>query len=716
MKECINHASSMKASVEFGILRHDVPPLPPSRSRKAPRELLLNNQECIPEGSGFQGHCHFAEVTKDVPRHPISTLAAVTALELREAAPTAPLSVTNPSSDLLAVNKSPLPPHMIALAPQMASFTVNTKSPTSEILQQHKQEACHRKWLIRVGVLLAVALVLICVVYQICAWTSRWQKRRVFLLVQRTSASSVGDDHRDGETESVLSGVNITICNANPFRGSAIFDLPSGSYLYDTLTGIRSGAMRIPDFAKELSKQSLSTLIAISHHLPDMLKSCTINGLSCGTEEFESVINSNRLCFRLALNSSARETRLILDPQEHEYLLPNEAIVGFYLSVDNGRDQVISSRTGLKQYERSIDILQPPSEGDELFVGSQFQTFIQVGFSDAVGWRAAERGDKKNVSYIYYFLPSAHSYRSLIRSVVQVAKPVFSSSLLQLQEPVTLRGTSRVAKARLVQQWAYLRHENSSTVVVIENLALRLGNLKKDFDGMLQSLAELRVAQHMTPAFEPSKWDFVETCLSPTGTALNTIVNFTEGFFDHLCRLLDSSEQDSFLIRSIHCDADLPQLQPPPSTSETGSTLQLFVVQMLFFRPHTTNQRIIQLLRRQVSLLSIVNQELQQHYTAGNMDGVEILECTRCERLGGGGSDVRAPMSCRRMDRKAKVNMTRHWELFKKFSQAMAACTQRLDALNKDLEATTMANLKHIRAFVRDVVNDAKEVGSATHG
>lgn len=62
-----------------------------------------------------------------------------------------------------------------------------------------------------------------------------------------------------------------------------------------------------------------------------------------------------------------------------------------------------------------------------------------------------------------------------------------------------------MAKARLVQQWAYLRHENTSSVVVIENLALRLGNLKKDFDGMLQSLAELRAAQHMTSTFEVSQ-------------------------------------------------------------------------------------------------------------------------------------------------------------------------------------------------------------------
>lgn len=79
-----------------------------------------------------------------------------------------------------------------------------------------------------------------------------------------------------------------------------------------------------------------------------------------------------------------RELRLILDAEEQEYLLPNEGIVGFYLSVDSDRDQSITSRMGLKQYERSIDILQPTPENDELFVGSQFQTFIQVGFSDAV--------------------------------------------------------------------------------------------------------------------------------------------------------------------------------------------------------------------------------------------------------------------------------------------------------------------------------------------
>ncbi|VDL63837.1 unnamed protein product [Hymenolepis diminuta] len=195
----------------------------------------------------------------------------------------------------------------------------------------------------------------------------------------------------------------------------------------------------------------------------------------------------------MSLTSSVvRELRLILDAEEYEYLLPNEAIIGFYLSVDSDRDQSISSRMGLKQYERSIDILQPTPESDELFVGSQFHTFIQVGFSDTpIPIQTLKK-------------PKVNPFRSVIRSVVQVAKPIFSSSLLQLKEPVTFSATSRVAKARLVQKWAYLRLENTSAAVVIESLALRLGNLKKDFDEMLQRLVELRAGQHIAPSDEVS--------------------------------------------------------------------------------------------------------------------------------------------------------------------------------------------------------------------
>lgn len=100
----------------------------------------------------------------------------------------------------------------------------------------------------------------------------------------------------------------------------------------------------------------------------------------------------------------------------------------------------------------------------------------------------------------------AKIYRPVIRSVVQAVKPAFSSRLLQLKKPTDSRSPSNAAKARLVQQWAYIRLENRSSAVAIENLALRLGNLKKDFDGMTQALGELQKAQHAYPKDVVSAW------------------------------------------------------------------------------------------------------------------------------------------------------------------------------------------------------------------
>ncbi|KAM7537555.1 hypothetical protein Aperf_G00000060524 [Anoplocephala perfoliata] len=216
---------------------------------------------------------------------------------------------------------------------------------------------------------------------------------------------------------------------------------------------------------------------------------------------------------------------------------------------------------------------------------------------------------------------------------------------------------------------------------------------------------------------QSKKWGFVETCQSPSGSPLNEIVNFTDGFYDHLCRLIHSNEQQqqqSFLIRNINCNPEVTQLKYTGSNSETASTLQLFVIQILFSQPQSINQQINQLLRRQVSLLSIVNQALQRHHAAGEMDGIENLECTLCERLRADG-EVGNSMSCRRMDRRLKVNMTQHWEGFKKFNQAIAACTQRLDALNKDLEATRYANLKIIQAFWRSVGGEVADTSPPAH-
>ncbi|VDL57512.1 unnamed protein product [Hymenolepis diminuta] len=261
----------MKSGVEFGILRKDLTSPTPQQTlcRKVhAHDLVLNNEECVSTNS-CQGQYCFTEVTDHVPRKSFVGMAKVAALELREAPGKKSSTLINQQPGVMTISKPQPPAHVIPLPPHINQFRVDPRISNSRLFRHRRKEFCQRKWLIRVGILLAVILILTSCVYQICAWTNRWQKRRSLLLVQQTPVQTVLDRQGNAVISSV---VNITICNANPFRGSAIFDLPSGSYLYDTLSGIRTGSMKVPDFAKELSKQSLSTLIAISHHFQDMLK------------------------------------------------------------------------------------------------------------------------------------------------------------------------------------------------------------------------------------------------------------------------------------------------------------------------------------------------------------------------------------------------------------------------------------------------------------
>ena len=200
----------------------------------------------------------------------------------------------------------------------------------------------------------------------------------------------------------------------------------------------------------------------------------------------------------------------------------------------------------------------------------------------------------------------------------------------------------------------------------------------------------------------------METCLSPTGTALNTIVNYTDGFYNDLCQLLRSSSEKSYLTDNLNCNNEEYQTKTDAIIGETASTLQLFIVQMLFYQAETINDQINRLLRSQVNYLSIVNQDLQHQ----NSNDLESLECTRCERLGVG--EGAGSMTCRRVDRRLEVNMTKHRELFRKFNQATAACTQRLDSLLKALEATRLANIMHIQAYCRIFGSDGTDLRPST--
>ncbi|VDN98901.1 unnamed protein product [Rodentolepis nana] len=241
----------MKSGVEFGILRKDLTSSTPQqnlRPKVPTHDLIFNNEECI-STNAYHGQYCFTEVTEHASRKPFVGMAKVAELELREAPRKISSTFTNQPPEMMTIAKSQPPTHVIALPTHINQFRVDPIKSNPEQSRNRKTAFRRRKWLLRIGILLAVILILISCVYQICAWTNRWQKRRSLLLVQRTPVPTILD-HQGNTT--IPSIVNITICNANPFRGSAIFDLPSGSYLYDTLTGTRTGSMKVPDFAKEL--------------------------------------------------------------------------------------------------------------------------------------------------------------------------------------------------------------------------------------------------------------------------------------------------------------------------------------------------------------------------------------------------------------------------------------------------------------------------------
>ncbi|VDL99291.1 unnamed protein product [Schistocephalus solidus] len=80
------------------------------------------------------------------------------------------------------------------------------------------------------------------------------------------------------------------------------------------------------------------------------------------------------------------EIFLLLDPEEFDYLLPNKVTVGFHISVDSDNGQEVASLVETEISTRFLDILQPSSESEEIFIGAQYQTYLQIGFSDTVGF------------------------------------------------------------------------------------------------------------------------------------------------------------------------------------------------------------------------------------------------------------------------------------------------------------------------------------------
>ncbi|VDL99743.1 unnamed protein product, partial [Schistocephalus solidus] len=318
-------------------------------------------------------------------------------------------------------------------------------------------------------------------------------------------------------------------------------------------------------------------------------------------------------------------------------------------------------------------------------------------------------------------------FRPIIRSVVQTVNPPFNSRLLYLQQPKNFqRSADVVGRAQLVQKWAYLRLLNESVAAVIENLALRFGNLRRDFNAMIDAMEALQNSFQ-----SPSSGDYrspggsISSCYPKPQSALSNIIVFANTFRQEICQLVRSEhlllqaarplcvnlqiygfiQQPSNISGSKHTFTS-PTLSAPAEdtrtdsfihslASETAANLQLYIIHLLFveFNFHLP---ITEVLRRQLRTLSAVNMKLlHQTSVRGEVSEAAYVDCTSCEKMELGAQPLRG--SCRTVKR--TFNITYHKPHLEKLGETIATCTQRLEAFMKDLTVTRQANLQLLRSF-----------------
>ncbi|VDO07114.1 unnamed protein product [Rodentolepis nana] len=97
-----------------------------------------------------------------------------------------------------------------------------------------------------------------------------------------------------------------------------------------------------PRFSLDDFDFSTDQLQQYSHSITNMLKKCKLDNGVCGPQHFEVVRTKYGICYQLQIPMKPLvQLELILDPEENEYILPNDGFIGFFIllnysSIDRG--------------------------------------------------------------------------------------------------------------------------------------------------------------------------------------------------------------------------------------------------------------------------------------------------------------------------------------------------------------------------------------------
>ncbi|VDM31198.1 unnamed protein product [Hydatigera taeniaeformis] len=211
---------------------------------------------------------------------------------------------------------------------------------------------------LRALALLAEALITLAI---LCLLTFRvlvWWRAEGYQ--RKSTFREEGGSNQDSESETLLP--SLIFCNANPLRATALYY----AGLYDKV----SQAVQDPRFTLQDLDFSSEQLQQYAHSIYSMLKRCRLNNAECNAQNFESVRTKHGMCFRLQI-PRGKQTRLemILDPEESEYVLPNDGFTGFLI--------VLNCST---------------SDQSEFFIGSGFHNMVRISSADPHSGMACDSG------------------------------------------------------------------------------------------------------------------------------------------------------------------------------------------------------------------------------------------------------------------------------------------------------------------------------------
>nr|CDS15295.1 amiloride sensitive cation channel 4 A [Echinococcus granulosus] len=171
-----------------------------------------------------------------------------------------------------------------------------------------------------------------------------------------------------------------------------------------------------------------------------MLKRCKLNNAECNAQSFESVRTKHGMCFQLRIpRQKQTHLEMILDPEESEYVLPNDGFTGFLIALNCST-----------------------SDQSEFFIGSGFHNMIRISSAAPHNGVACDsEGSQLQVDSITQTVRSA----------------LYQSFFPRDDSGHSTADAEREALSRLIQQRAFLRYMNRTAFEKVVQLARDLTSI-----------------------------------------------------------------------------------------------------------------------------------------------------------------------------------------------------------------------------------------------